>query len=43
VGRRVTAPAAGTVTGIAATGGLCIRGDDGSDQRCQSGSLIFAD
>ncbi|MFO0072543.1 MAG: biotin--[acetyl-CoA-carboxylase] ligase [Gemmatimonas sp.] len=43
VGRRVTAPAAGTVTGLAATGGLCIRGDDGSDQRCQSGSLIFAD
>lgn len=43
VGRRVTAPAVGTVTGVSATGGICIRCDNGSDQLWQSGSLIFAD
>ncbi|GAB1341463.1 biotin--[acetyl-CoA-carboxylase] ligase [Gemmatimonas sp.] len=41
-GRQVTSPAEGIVTGVTANGGICIRRDDGVEQVCQSGSLIFA-
>jgi BirA family transcriptional regulator, biotin operon repressor / biotin---[acetyl-CoA-carboxylase] ligase len=41
-GRRVSAPTTGLVAGITASGGIRIRRDDGVEQVCQSGSLIFA-
>ena len=41
-GRYVSAPAAGLVLGITAAGGIRIRGDDGVERICQSGSLVFA-
>lgn len=40
-GRHVSAPAAGVVRGITAAGGIRILGDDGIEQVCQSGSLVF--
>lgn len=42
VGRRVVAPAVGVVLGVTATGSIRIRRDDGVEEPCQSGSLIFA-
>ena len=41
-GRRVSVPVAGVVRGLAANGGIRIMRDDGVEQVCQSGSLIFA-
>lgn len=41
-GRRVSSPAVGEVLGITASGGIRICRDDGVEQVCQSGSLIFA-
>lgn len=40
-GRRSSQPVAGTVVGITAAGGLCIRSDDGLVQTVQSGSLAL--
>lgn len=40
-GRRAVAPAAGVVQGITADGELRVRGDDGAERRCRSGSLLL--
>ena len=40
-GRRAVAPEAGIVLGITPAGELRVRGDDGAERRCRSGSLLL--